>query len=795
MVRVLGAPIIEHIVRHLKGFGIEEIVFTLHYRPRAIQDHFGDGSDFGVRIHYTLEQQPLGTAGSVKLGARYLDEPFLVVAGDALMDFDFRRFADFHREKGGKVSICLMRVRDPGEFGIVITDPAARVKRFLEKPGPSEVFSDTVNTGIYLVEPDVLDAIPDGVPFDFSSDLFPALLERGQGLFGHVAEGYWSDIGTLEQLRQAHWDFLDGKVGLPIGGQRLGEQIWVDQDSEIAPDAALAGPCWVGENVRVNSGARVGPYGVLSDNVEIDAHATIHRSIVMRNCFVGEASELRNTIVAERTVIEQRCEIGDDTVIGAGCHLRAGVRVNSGVLIWPDKEIDSNAVITDNLIWETLLRPSIFGSRGVSGLANLHITPEFSAALGKAFGTWVKRGSRVAVSRDAHPFSRLIKRALVSGLLAVGVDVEDLEESSAPITRFLVGYGQTMQGGVHVRIADEHPSVALMELYDGDGLPLPRGVRRKIEATFHRADFPKVSLHAVGKLTYAGRVFERYQDHLAAQLDLDAVRRSCAQIVHYCPSRAAMDVFAALLGRRGIVHLQAVGLGGEEQEAVHRKVAEIARQNHAFGLVLGRNAEQLALVDESGALLGPERVIELLTTAFIQSARPEEPVFLAPDAPAFLRDLAQEARREIVVTRKEAAARLEEATARAGRDELWLEFTHFYLGFDGIAGALRLLEFLGSRSLCLHDFERQVPTTDRQLLVLPCPWDEMGRVMREVAERPEADLGAVPEGVRLQFPEGRVYVLPSADVPQIEVTVEAERPGRLADFVEQVNTELRRLIG
>jgi len=233
MVRLLGIPIMEHIVHHLVASGVQEIISTLHYRPRTIQDHFVDGAEFGVRMRYTLEKQPLGTAGSVRLGKKYLDETFMVIAGDALVDFDFNAFLDFHRRKKAKVSLCLTRVLEPGEFGIVITDEEGRVQRFLEKPGPAEVFSDTINTGIYLIEPDVLNHVPARRPFDFANDLFPALMEKDVPIYGYVAEGYWSDIGSLDQLRQAHWDFLDGKVSLPVTGTRIKEQVWVGKDVKI----------------------------------------------------------------------------------------------------------------------------------------------------------------------------------------------------------------------------------------------------------------------------------------------------------------------------------------------------------------------------------------------------------------------------------------------------------------------------------------------------------------------------------------------------------------------------------
>lgn len=794
MVSVLDRPIMEHIVRHLQSFGIMDMVATLHYRPRVIRDHFADGSDFGLSMRYTLETEPLGTAGSVKLAERYLDETFLVVGGDAMVDFDMQAFLNFHRERQAKVSLCLTRVRDPGEFGIVITDDEGCVQRFLEKPGPSEVFSDTVNTGIYLIEPEVLEAIPKKQPYDFSGDLFPALLDQGIPIYGYVATGYWSDIGTLDQLRQAHWDLLDGKVGLPIEGNLIQEGVWVGEGVDIHPDAEISAPCWFGDNVRIGRGARIGPYTVLASNVEVERHAMVHRSIVRRNSFIGEASDLRNAMIARRTIIEAQCEIGNDAVIGSGCRLGRGVIIKQGVLVWPEKDIETGTTVLENVIWESFVSPSIFGSRGVSGLANLRITPEFSATLGKAYGTWVKKGRKVAVSRDAHPFCRLTKRALVSGLLSVGVDVDDLRESTGNITRFLTAFGQDVSGGVHLRIADDHSNVALIEMYTDSGLPLGRSSRRKVEATFHRADFPKVSMDQVGRLTYPGGEHEHYLHNLLERLNFDALRRKGEKVIFHAEDERTSSVLGDLLDRSGVRYLHAGGLHADEEGDVTQEVASIARLNHAIAFLIRRNVEQFVLVDEGGAVLPADRAEQLLTSAFIRTAPVEEPVYLAPDHPSFLRRLAEECGREVVLTRKEPAARLEEATSRTGGTDLWLEFSHYYLGFDAVAGVLRLLEFLGMAGTSLLDFERENPACHRDTLVLPCPWDEMGRVMRELARRPEVSITDVPEGVRLNLEGGRAYVLPSADVPQLAMTVESEEMAGLTGLKERIVREMVQLI-
>ncbi|MGZ5008416.1 MAG: sugar phosphate nucleotidyltransferase [Methylobacter sp.] len=792
MVNLLGRPIMEHIVHHLRSHGFTDLLATLYFRPRVIRDHFADGSDFSVNMSYTLEHKPLGTAGSVKLGSDVLCETFLVIAGDALTDFDLADFWKFHRSKKAKVSICLKRVPDPGEFGVVVTDEEGRIQRFLEKPGVSEVCSDTVNTGIYLIEPDILARIPEETPYDFAGDLFPQLMADNVPMFAYVAEGYWNDIGTISQLKQSHWDFLDGKLRLPVSGHQVAERVWLGDGARVSEDAELTAPCWVGDNVRIHSSTKIGPYSVICPDVEIDARAMITRSIVMNNSFIGESCDLRNCIIGNNNILEANCAVGDEAVIGIHCHLGRQVSVLPGVLVWPDKEIDGHSTLRENMVWESLLRPSIFASRGISGLANLHITPEYAVTLGKAFGSFLGRGKQVMIARDHHPFSRLIKRAFISGLLSVGVGVDDLEQASLPETRFITGFSRDTDGSTHIRMSDTHSSVAIIELFDGNGLPLVRQARRKIEAVFYRGEFPKVTVDSVGSLGYAGRVHERYAEHLAQFVDQDALSPWRGRVLHDCTEYSLSCILVDLLGSDPVPnHLKEFE---PLQTAPYECVAEIAKLNHKIALIIEKNGEQLTLVDELGVVYQPQRIQELLAAAFIASAPAGEPVFLPPDHSKFLDDLVKRHGRRSVITHKDVGAKLNTVYAHAHNNESWLHLTHFYLGYGAVCGALRLLEFLGNKQLTVHEFERQTPLSYRRHLSIPCPWIEMGRVMRELGEYPEIDRDKIPEGLRLDLENGWVYVLPSSDAAQLEITLEADSASVLGELEQDVIQRLRRLV-
>ncbi|BAP17911.1 hypothetical protein ETSB_1137 [cyanobacterium endosymbiont of Epithemia turgida isolate EtSB Lake Yunoko] len=243
MVPILNRPIAEHIINLLKRNKILEVIVTLYYLPDVIRDYFQDGSDFGVEMTYAVEDdQPLGTAGSVKNIEELLDDTFIVISGDSITDFDLQKAITFHKQKKSKATLVLTRVPNPVEFGVVILDKHQRINRFLEKPSTSEIFSDTVNTGIYVLEPEVLRYLPDNEESDFSKDLFPLLLAKSEPIYGFIAEGYWCDVGNLEAYRQAQYDALEGKVTLDFAYEEISPGFWLGKNSYIDPTAKITPP-------------------------------------------------------------------------------------------------------------------------------------------------------------------------------------------------------------------------------------------------------------------------------------------------------------------------------------------------------------------------------------------------------------------------------------------------------------------------------------------------------------------------------------------------------------------------
>src|ERR687883_288955 len=508
MIPIVNLPCMEHIVRLLERHGFTDIAVTLQFMPDEIRDYFGDGSEWGVNIRYSIEDTPAGTAGSVKMAEQQLGlegERLLIISGDALTDADLSTLVEFHEDKGSEATMVLKSVENPLDFGIVITEEDGRISRFLEKPAWGQVFSDTVNTGIYLLEPSVMDEIPDPEEgeYDFSKELFPSLLDEGRPLYGYVTDDYWEDIGTLEQFAGAQRDVLDGRVdGVRPPGTRLRENIYVGRRAQVDDDE-LEGPVVIGENVRVDEGARISPYSVIADNVVVAAGATVERSVIAEGTYVGEGAELVDTLVGRSSYIQararllERSALGDDVIVGEGATVAPDVK------IYPHKTVESGANVTQSLIYETMGLRTIFKGGVVSGKFNVDLTPEFMVRLASSFGTELDPGVVVTLGRDASRSARVAKRAMTSALLGTGVHVRDLRAAHAGVVRHDVLAGKSV-AGAHIRAGTDPDDVEIL-FFSADATPIAEGDERSIEKAFVREEYRRAYGGGIGGGVYPRR--------------------------------------------------------------------------------------------------------------------------------------------------------------------------------------------------------------------------------------------------------------------------------------------------
>ena len=316
IVPIFNRPFLHYQIDLLKQVPeIDEVILSLNYQPRRIEEIFGDGSDIGIRIRYVVEPAPLGTGGAIKYAGDKLTESVVVFNGDVLTQIDLASVIRLHRERNAKATIVLTPVENPSAYGLVETDAAGNIQRFLEKPKPEEITTNKINAGIYILEPDTFDRIPSDVAWSVERSYFPSLIERGETFVGYTYEGYWIDIGTPEKYTQVHRDIMDGRYSAgPFRDHGAGRQ-WISRDARIEEGARVESPCFIDEGVLVKAGAHIAPYSVIGRQSQIEEQAAINGAIIWPNCRVGEHAVVNNTIVG------RNCHIGRHVTLSAGAVL------------------------------------------------------------------------------------------------------------------------------------------------------------------------------------------------------------------------------------------------------------------------------------------------------------------------------------------------------------------------------------------------------------------------------------------------------------------------------------------
>lgn len=789
MVPVVNQPVMGHIIELLKKHGITDIVVTLQYMADVIQDTFRDGSEYGVNIKYTIEEVPLGTAGSVKLAEEMLDETFLVISGDALTDFDLGKIIDFHRERQAIATLTLTRVANPLEYGVVIIGEDGRISQFQEKPSWGDVFSDTVNTGIYVLEPEIFKRFERHKVFDFSQQLFPLLLERGDPIYGFVAEGYWSDVGSIPDYMRSNADLLEGKIKIPMPGRHIGGGIWVEDDVEIAPDAQIYGPVYLGEGVKVKSGAIIRGPSVIRDQTVIDERAAVDRSIVWRNSYVGERAELRGCIVQKQCAIKSRSLVFEGAVIGDNTIINDSAVIQPNVKIWPSKEIERGATVSSSIIWGAQGRRVLFGRYGVTGLVNIDVTPEFAAKLGAAYGAILQKNCVVTVNREAHHTPRMIKRAILSGLPSAGVNVGDLGAVPVPVSRYITRITPNVMGGIHVRLSPYDNRTVDIFFFDKRGIDIDKTMERKIETVFFREDFRRVYLDEIGRIEYPPEPAQRYTHDFLKQIDVAGMKghsRGRKIVVDYSSSNTAL-VLPNILEALGcdVVALNAAvdeaklfRTTDQFQESVKRLGMIAYTLDADLGVKIDTGGEKIFVVDNRGNQIAPVQLAAAFARLMFQ-ANNGGIIAVPVNAPGIFERIAAQYNGEIIRTKvnpySQMEAALSENIAMVMDCEGGFIFPQFHPGFDALFAIAKILELTIKNEVRLSDIINSLPNYALVRTKVPCRWEDKGKVMRMLNEQYKSSNGQPQvDGVRIDLDSEWVLILPDAERPLFHVFAESQ---------------------
>jgi len=801
MVPIVNQPVMEHILGLVKHHGIDEVVVTLAFMPQVIQDYFGVGDEWGMSIGYAIEETPLGTAGSVKNAESLIgrEEPFLVISGDALTDIDLTEVVRFHREKGGAVTIALKAVDDPLEFGVVITAEDGRVERFLEKPTWGQVFSDTINTGIYVIEPWVLDELPAGQPFDFSADLFPKLMEQGHAIYGMVCDGYWCDVGSRESYVAVHGDILDGRAKIYVPGVQARDRLWVAESATVEAGVTLGDRVVLGENATIRSGAVVADYSVIGDNCVISSEAHVSHSIVWDDTFVGEQAVVsgavlcRHVDVRARAVIDAGAVIGDESVVGKAAHVGADVQV------FPYKRIEAAATVNRSLIWESSGPRTIFADSGITGLVGIDITPELCLKVAEAYGSLLPKGGHVVVTRDSSKPARMVKRAIVAGLNAAGINVRDLRVASPAISRFTTQKTRCV-GGIHVSVAPSDAQSLEIRFFDKNGLDIAPWEQKKIERLYFRGEFRRAFFDEVGEIIYPPRPLEYYSAALSESIDDAGLSGEWRKVVADMGCGAASLVFP-LVGSAWRINLIALnnvvdvessdrGCGLPTDESLDELRRGVELFGADFGVTFDRGAERVRIMTEEGILLDGDTTLHALVELWCQSRGATAGAIAVPlTACRAVETIAARYGREVIrpgrSRRALAKAVLEGRAVFAGGTLGGFIFGDFFPAFDGVLTVGMLARMLAAQGTTMTQLVTHLPAFHKVHMDVFCPVDRKGAVMRTVTQAASELETDLTEGVRINYADGWAMVLPDSIEPTVMVWAEAETDVAARERAEQ----------
>ena len=799
MVPVINRPVIEHTINLLKKHGITDIVISLYYLPGNVQNYFGDGFEWDVNITYSVEEDPLGTAGGVKKAIENYDGTIIVMSGDGVVDFDITQMIKYHKKKKSLFTIVLKHVDKPVEYGIVITKKDGTIDKFLEKPAWSEVFSDTVNTGTYIIDSDIIDNyIPPLEKFDFSLDLFPLLQRNDVPIFWYIDDGYWCDIGNLDAYRDSHIDILNGLVKIDFPGKKIDDDVWIGENVIIESGSVIKGPVVLGDFVRVKKGAEISEYSVIGDNCIIGGEASVKRSIVLQNTHIGPKSELRGAIIGKRCVLEENVAVYEGAILSDDCQIGKGAEIPPGIRVWPGKIIEEGTRLTTDLIWGKTEKKTLFGSDGITGSFNIKVTPEFAAKLGSAIGAFLGESAKVIVSRDAALASRLIKWSVMSGMLSMGIDVYDMEVTSIPMNRFFSKFANA-DLGIYIQ---KSPLAGLqyiqVKIFNKHGFQISLRDEKKVENIFFRGDYPRKESSEVGKVFYPMYHIEAYISNARKYIDSDLLSQKGWNIIVDCFNGAAAHVFPDLLAGFGcsvtVLRGQASEFLSEEDIKTETRnaienVVNMSISNREIGVLIGPHGEYLTIIDEMGNIFSDDDVSAMLCQYYLKY-KDEKIINVPVTSSKVIDQIAIPLGGKVVRTSSKLRA----------PDEVEDIFLNCDLGrypylendYDPMITFLNILEFATREDKPLYEIKEKLPKSNLTRMSISCKIYDKAAIMRTMTVESDNCKIELIDGVRIIKEDCWILILPDASLPLIHLYAEGEDIDSRDNIINEYSLKIKR---
>ena len=766
MLPVVNRPMMENTMVTLRDLGIKDFIVLLYFKPEVIQDYFGDGSAFGMNITYVIPDDDYGTAGAVKLAQEHIgDDNFIIISGDLVTDFDFQKIFDYHTQKESKLTITLTSVENPLEFGVVIANEDGRIEKFLEKPSWGEVFSDTINTGIYIIEPEILDYIPRGENFDFAKDLFPLLMEEGVELMAGNAQGYWRDVGNPDSYREVHEDIMSNRVNFTMPGEMTtypDGQLYSEEPIELEEGVEIIGKVVLGKNVQIGKRSKLKNV-VISDNVTIEEDCKVSNSVIWENVQIGHGCKIDMAVICNNNVIGKNCKMTAGIILAEGCEIGELVTVEKDVTIWPDKKIESAAIVSSNVILGSRYKNSIFENGNVVGKSNVELTCEMSAKLAEAFGAQIPTGSTVLVGRDHHKSSRMLKRAFVGGMLAAGINIVDLKSIPSSVLRFNLSNRDDFTAGVYFRQDRDDTTTTVITFYNDEALRINSDLAKKIEKAYFKETFRRVDFSQIGHveeshrldecLSYKESMVNSYQKRLFSCVDC----RIAVDMMH----GLASDLLPALLKDLAIDNVIFNNYHDAHRLANFKSLVKRSTEDMEnivtalkldAGFMLYPFGQRLDMVCDKGTVLSMQASLQVVLKLLDMEGAKEgkKRVFLPTWAPDIIKydNLEIDRGKYANFTAKQ----LQQYDLIATVDGNYA-FTEFSVYRDSMYATIKILELIIKHNVKLSELVKEVEEFYYHQTRIACSQALKGKMMRKFLEDAKGKRSSSTDGVKIWLNE------------------------------------------
>lgn len=781
MLPILNRPMMEHIIIKLRDeLGIKDIGVLLYFKPDIIKNHFKDGKDLGVNIQYFLPDDDYGTAGAVAFAREFLDETFIIVSGDLVTNFDFKKILKFHEKKKSQLTITLTPVENPLQFGVVIANEEDRIEKFLEKPSWGEVFSDTINTGIYIIEPEVLSHIPYKHNFDFAKDLFPKMMKEDIPLWGCPLRGYWRDVGNPESYREVYADIMNGDIVLPYKGEASTVDkgtVYSEEGVTLNKKIRVEGTVVLGKNVDIDEGVTL-KNCVIGDNTKVSKHSEITDTVLWHNVKIGVKVKLNNSVICNDNVIKDESKAPHGVIMAEKCLVNKKVSFEKDIIMWPDKVVEASSVISSNIIWGNKYKSSIFEDGAVIGRTNIELSCQMTTKLAEAFGSILPKGCNIYISRDYHPSTFMLKRAFLGGILSTGVNIVDPRNVPSNVMRHCLSKNEDMAAGVHFRQSVFDPSQTEIIFYTSEGLVVDSKVAQSIERIFFRENFRRVPYNEIGTVIDDMTLSEEYIHAIESSFDKSVLRGSDLKVAADIMNGSTSDIYPRIMNELGVDNII---LNAHKSEKI--KSADIAKTQEnmenivkAMGLDCGfliyPNGHKLQVVDDSGKLIYDYKLLIAVLQLLDETTDKRLKILL----PAWAPDFVSFENLDITLDKLEnlKAKELKEYDLIADSDGHFA-FSEFGLNRDSIFTSFKILELLQKSGKKLSKVVRDITDFVYRGENIPCPDSLKGKMMRKFHEDGKGKNTSSVDGVKIWInDEEWILMVPDQHNEYLNLYVQAE---------------------